>query len=106
MQFDKILTVTTIELWKSYKNKCKQNSAILNLKNKMKSLDTVQATAATALAIAKATENINQTNSQSMHQDFRIFNLEKANKRQEQKSNEIFKHLKRNMNIQKNFKGS
>jgi len=105
MHFDMILTVTTIELWKSYKNKCKQNSA-LNLKNQKKSLDTVQATAATAVAIAKATENINQTNSQSTCQDLRILNLEKANKRQEQKSNEILKHLKRNVSTQKNFKRS
>jgi hypothetical protein len=58
------------------------------------------------LTYGQVTENINQTNSQSTRQDHRILNLEKANKRQEQKSNEIFKHLKRNVKNQKNFKGS
>ncbi len=70
----------------------------------MKSHDTIQATNATALAIAKATETINQAKLQNVHQDLRISNLEKANKRHEQKTNEIFKNLKKTRIFKKTTK--
>jgi hypothetical protein len=70
---------------------------MLNFEQKMKSHDTMQATNATARAIAKATETINQANLQNVHQDLRISNLEKANKQHEQKTLKEIKIFKKKL---------
>jgi hypothetical protein len=71
----------------------------------MKSLETTSATAATAFAIAKATENEISMNSQQLAASLRLSNLEKLTRKQEQKFNEISKEL-RNKKMQKNMSGS
>jgi len=60
-QFNSILTITTINLWSHHEKKTKANTAVSNLKNKMELLKTVTATTSTALAINKAIENANTT---------------------------------------------
>jgi len=71
----------------------------------MKTFEIASATAATALAIARATNNDANANSQQLASNLRISNLEKLTKRQEQKSNELIKEL-RNKRTQKNLNGS
>jgi len=103
--FDDILRGTTINLWLQHKDEDKQTIAAQNLKSQMKTLEIANATLSTAFAIAKATENDNTANSQQQISNLRISNLEKAIKRQEQKSNVIFKEIKHN-HTQKNMTGS
>jgi hypothetical protein len=50
----------------------------------LKALETVKATESTALAIARATERINNNNLSNLNTNIRINNLEKSLKRQEQ----------------------
>ncbi len=57
LNFDQILRFTTLDLWKQHKDKTRQTTAGFNLNAKMKALKTINATEATALAIAKAAEN-------------------------------------------------
>ena len=103
--FDDILRNTTVNLWNHQKEEDKQTTAAQNLKAKMKSLETTSATAATAFAIAKATENEISMNSQQLAASLRLSNLEKLTRKQEQKFNEISKEL-RNKKMQKNMSGS
>jgi len=100
-----ILRHTTLNLWNYQKDADKQTTAAQNLEAQMKSLDTTSATAATAFATAKATENEAATNSQQLTSNLRISNLEKLAKSQEQKYNEMSKELK-NKRMQKNASGS
>jgi hypothetical protein len=71
----------------------------------MKALKTVNATESTALAIAKAAENANASYLATLETHLRISNQESSARKQEQKSNEIINHLKRNL-LQKNLPGS
>jgi hypothetical protein len=63
----------------------------------MKALKTVNATESTALAIAKAAENANASYLATLETHLRISNQESSARKQEQKSNEIINHLKRNL---------
>jgi len=102
--FDQIVQATTIEVWTHYKDRVKNTTAAQNLKARMKSKEATSITAATALAIAKATDNIDAANSQQLTSILRISNLEKSVKRQDQKSNEILNKLKAKR-LQKNSNG-
>jgi hypothetical protein len=103
--FDEILKNTTVNLWLLQIQDDKQINAAQNLKLQMQSLETINATSATALAIAKATEHEALTNSQQLSSNLRISNLEKITKKHEQKTNELYKELK-TKRTQKNLKGS
>jgi tellurite resistance protein len=92
--FDQIMKATTIEIWSHYKDRVKQITAAQNLKARMRSKETSDITAATSLAIAKATEDINSTNTQHLTSILRINNLEKSTRAQQQKTNEIINALK------------
>ncbi|MFN9979849.1 MAG: hypothetical protein ACK53Y_08045, partial [bacterium] len=92
-----------------HKERVKHVTAAQNLKAKMKAQEISDVTAATSLAITKATENINAANAQNLTSILRINNLEKLAKKQEHKSNEILNALKTKRlqkNIQKNSNGS
>jgi hypothetical protein len=71
----------------------------------MTALETANASESTALALAKATENIAATNTATINTNLRLLNLEKALKRQEQRTNEIT-NTNRKAKAQKNFSGS
>jgi len=110
IQFDQILKISTIDIWQSYKNKLRQQTAALKLEAKMCAGEAINASAATALAITKATEAAESMNSQNLQNTLRLSNLEKALKRQEQKTNEVSNALKSKTkktqgNSQKNFNG-
>jgi len=102
--FDQILKISTIEVWLDYQTRYKQLLAAENLKAKMLALNTVNATMATATAIMKATNNIQQAQDADLNTSLRISNLEKLSKKQEQRSNEILNKLK-GTKIAKNFQG-
>jgi hypothetical protein len=103
--FDEILKNTTVNLWTLQKQDDKQTHAAQNLKLQMQSLQTINATSATAFAIDKATEHEALANSQQLSSILRISNLEKIAKKQEQKTNELRKELK-TKRTQKNLKES
>jgi len=103
-QFNSILTTTTIDLWSHHEKKTKANTAVNNLKNKMELLKAVTATTSTALAIDKAIENANTAQNSDRQSQLRLANLEKAQRRQEHKANEILNKL--NDKKQKNLTGS
>jgi hypothetical protein len=106
--FDQILKHTTIGIWQHHKETSKQITAAINLKAKMKSMEILDATTATAQAIAKATDSINYNQALSANANLRIANLEKSLQKQEQKSNTIINQIKsKNLkNSQKNSIGS
>jgi len=87
--FNQIMQTTTIKVWSHYKDRVRSTTAVQNLEARMKSKKATNITAATALAITKAKENIDAANTQHLTSILRIGNLEKSAKRQEQKSNEI-----------------
>jgi hypothetical protein len=82
-----------------------QDAAANNLKIKMTALETANASESTALALAKATENIAATNTATIDTNLRLLNLEKALKRQEQRTNEIT-NTNRKVKAQKILSGS
>ena len=108
LQFNQILQMTTIDIWKSHNHKTTQETAANKLKAKMAALETTNATKATAQAIQNAFSNINDTEKLNANSNLRLANLEKNLKRQEQKTNEISNTLRnKNKNQQqKNYKGS
>jgi hypothetical protein len=59
VNFNQILHVTTISIWDHHKEKTIQTTASLNLKSKMMAKEATSASEATALALTKATEAIN-----------------------------------------------
>jgi len=82
-----------------------QITAANKLKAKITANETIKATAATAAALTKATENLKETEARSIQENLRITNLEKSFKHQEQKTNEIANTLnKNNKNKNKNMK--
>jgi hypothetical protein len=103
--FDQIMKATTMDVWSQHKERVKHVTAAQNLKAKMKAKEISDVTAATSLAITKATENINAANAQNLTSILRINNLEKLAKKQEHKSNEILNALK-TKRLQKNSNGS
>jgi hypothetical protein len=102
--FDQILRFTTINLWLHYQEKDKQATAAFNLESKMTALESANASELTAIAIAKATEKIDNDHSLNVNTSLRLSNLEKAVRRQEQKSNETRNSNKR-AKTQKNSRG-
>jgi hypothetical protein len=102
--FSQILQSTTSGIWKSYKDMTKKATAGINLSSKMKTLESLNATEATALAIAKATENAEAFQLSTSEANLRIQNLERNARKQEHKTNELSNQLKHNQ--QKNSKGS
>ncbi len=93
IQFDQIIKIATIEIWQDYKQKTKQITTSNKLKAKMASLETSSASAATAQAISNATAKIANTQEQNLQTVLWLSNLEKALKRQEQKTNEVVNNL-------------
>jgi hypothetical protein len=61
--FDKIMKTTAISLWSHNLQLTKQTNAVNILKAKLTALETLNATQATALAIARATEDLNEKSS-------------------------------------------
>jgi tellurite resistance protein len=107
--FDQIIKTTTLSLWSFNQQSMKQATAVNNLKAKLTALQTLNATHATAMAIAKATESLNEKTSQDEYKELRISNLDKNLKKYEQKTNEIIKKIKNNINQnkkQKSFNGA
>jgi hypothetical protein len=105
LNFDQILRFTTINLWLHYQEKEKQTTAAFNLESKMMALESANASELTAMAIAKATEKIDNDHSLNLNASLRLSNLEKAVRRQEQKSNEA-RNLNKRTKTQKNSHGS
>jgi hypothetical protein len=105
--FDRILKTATISLWVHNTTLDRQATAVNNRKAKLTAFDTVSATKATAMAIAKATENLTTQSSQDEYKELRIMNLEKNLKKYEQKTNEIAIRLKSTNKTkgQKNYNG-
>jgi len=106
INFDQILRFTTVYTWQFHLNKLKHSTAANNLKIKMKTLETTNASEATALAIAKATENIQSSNNLTLGANLRLSNLEKAIRRQEQRTNELNNNINKKSKYQKNPTGS
>jgi len=104
MNFNQIIRITTIDIWHYNKERTRQSKAAQNLKFKMKSLETLAVTTATASALSKATESINNAHTTEAKTNLRISNIEKAMRRQENTTNEIVNKIKRTP--QKNYSGS
>jgi hypothetical protein len=105
INFHQILRITMIDLWEVHTNKQRQITAANILRSRMKAMETVKATESTAIAIAKATEHINNSNSANLNTNLRVTNLERSLKRQEQRQNEFFNKFKK-QRTQKNLQGS
>jgi hypothetical protein len=105
LNFDQILIISTIHIWSTYEEKLKQVLAASNVKARMKSLATVDATDATAAAINRATEILNTSQNLHLNTNLRLTTLEKTLKRQEQHHNEAYNKLIK-PKIQKNYTGS
>jgi hypothetical protein len=72
----------------------------------MNAVETISASAVTALAISKATKSGNDANAQNLQTTLRLSNLEKALKKQEQKTNEVSNAIKSKTKCsQKSFHG-
>jgi len=107
INFDQIIKTTTLEIWQLHTENTKKTIAAINMKSRMQSHATINATTATAIAIAKATNNMEYNRSLNANANLRISNIEKSLIRQEQKTNEISKNIKHNQpKQQKNYKGS
>jgi hypothetical protein len=109
LNFDQILRHTATKLWQHYKEKMKQSTAAQKFKAKMKSLEIINASTATAQAIAKATNALEHNEALNVNTSLRISNLEKWKLKQEQQTNELSNRIKpqtSQKNIQKNSKGS
>lgn len=104
INFDQILKVSTIGTWYLHTEQTKQMHAAANMKSKLKALQTINASAATALALTKATENFDHQQKLDVKTNLRISNLERTVNRQEHKANEILNHLRKPQ--QKNSQGS
>jgi hypothetical protein len=107
INFDQIIKTTTLEIWQRHTENTKKTIAAINMKSRMQSHATINATTATAMAIAKATNNMDYNHSFNTSANLRISNIEKSLIRQEQKTNKISKKIKQNQSKQqKNYKGS
>jgi len=106
LNFDQILKVSTLGAWHLHSEQNKQALAAANMKSKLKSLQTISASHATALAITKATETFNHQQSLNANTNLRISNLERDSARHEHKSNNIINLLKKSQQKGKNYQGS
>jgi len=106
LSFDQIMKVAIVDVWTTHKEKSKRTIAAQNLLSKITSEKIIKATNATALAIAKATESTNYSQSLNLHNNLRISNLEKSIRKHEQKTNEIVKSIQNKQSSQKNSNGS
>jgi hypothetical protein len=104
INFDQILKVSTIGAWYLHTEQTKQMLAATNMKSKLKTLQTITASAATALALTKATENFDHQQKLDVTTNLRISNVERTLNKQEHKTNTILKHLRKPQ--QKNSQGS
>jgi hypothetical protein len=95
IHFDQILQVTNIGIWDFQKAQAKKDTAALNLTTRMKAADIKTTTKSTAHAIAKATENIQNEQSNNLASNLRISNLERSLKRQVQQTNELYNIAKK-----------
>jgi hypothetical protein len=105
LNFDQILIISTVTVWSTHEEKLKQALAASNMKARMKSLATIEATDATAAAINRATEKINIARNLNLNTNLRLTTLEKTLKRQEQRFNESVNNSKKRK-TQKNSTGS
>jgi hypothetical protein len=105
LNFNQILKITTILIWTDHNTLAKQDIAANKLTAKIKAMATISATEATAEAITKATNNIEQTQSLNLATSIRLANLERLLKRQEQQTNELLNQNKR-QKTEKNIFGS
>jgi redox-regulated HSP33 family molecular chaperone len=106
VSFDQFLTFTMTGLWNCYLITSHQTTAGLKLKSKMKAMEIMNATMATAQALEKATENASIQKATSLETNLRIANLEKSARKQEQTSNEIINQMKaKTTQPQNNLKG-
>jgi hypothetical protein len=96
INFDQILRITTIDLWEIQQEKSKQLSATETLKTRMAAFKTIDITAKTASAIAKATEAHSESQASSLQTSLQLANLEKTTCKQEQRVNEFSKVLQKN----------
>jgi len=71
-----------------FTHKVKKQLAANNLKSRVVTIDTINATTTTVSAINKASELYNNSPSQNLHTNLRIMNLEKSLHHQEQKTSE------------------
>jgi hypothetical protein len=104
MSFNQIIRITTIDIWHYNKERARQSKAAQNLKFKMKSQDTLAVTTATASALSKATESINNAHTTEAKTNLRLSNIEKSIRRQENTTNKIVNKIK--CTPQKNYSGS
>ena len=105
LNFDQILKVSTLGAWHLHSEQNKQALAAASMKSKLKSLQTISASNATALAILKATENFNHQQSLDIKTNLRISNLERDVSRQEHKSNNLINLVKKSQQKRKNYQG-
>ncbi len=101
---DQILKISTLGAWHLHLEQSKQVIAAANMKSKLKSLQTINASAATALAITEAIKSFNHQQSLDIKTNLCISNLERDLSKQEHKSNNIINLLKKSP--QKNYQGS
>jgi hypothetical protein len=78
VNFDQILRFTSVNIWNFHLERARQAMAAIKLKSKMKSMEIVKATLATAQDLERATKNANIKESLSFKTDIRISNLEKS----------------------------
>jgi len=105
LSFDQIMQIAILDVWYMHKEKSKQTNAAQNLEARIMSTKMIDATNTTAQAIAKATENINYSQSINLNNNLRISNLEKSVRKHEQKANEIIKAIQNKKSPQKNSTG-
>jgi hypothetical protein len=105
LNFDQILKVSTLGAWHLHLEHTKQALAAAKMKSKLKSLQTISASTATAIAITKAPEKFDYQQSLDIKTNLRISNLERNVARQDHKANNIINHLKKSQQ-QKNYQGS
>jgi hypothetical protein len=105
--FDQILRICLLDIWRFNEEKNRQATAALNLKLAMRSSETKDITASTALAIDKAAENVAKAQLTNLKTNLRLSNLQKAVRRQNNRSGEIINQMKSNFKkTQKNYTGS
>jgi hypothetical protein len=105
--FDQILRLCLLDIWRFNEGKTRQATAALNLKLAMRASETKDITASRALAIDKAAENVAKAQLTNLKTYLYLSNLEKAVRRQDNRSGEIINQMKSTFKkTQKNYTGS
>jgi methyl-accepting chemotaxis protein len=105
--FDQILRICLLDIWRFNEGKTRQATAALNLKLAKRSSETKDITASTALAIDKAAENVAKAQLTNLKTNLRLSNLIKAVRRQDDRSGEIINQMKSTVKkTQKNYTGT